>query len=290
MTPAPGDHRRGRDRKRPPALYKPTATGNGHRSTGERDLALLTINLVPERVRVSQRQKNGGRHQWDLPSARASSPSQGPTRKWHDRSNQMTTSDGRHRRSERTRKALIEAYLDLLRENQQPPTTPEIAKRAGCSVRSVFERFSDVLTLSLAAADYAVEQATAQAAVPNLDADLHTRLKSQVETRAAICEQWLPLWRALLRHQSASEELAIRIKRIRAAMVSRLALVYGPELSTLSDAEHTQLLVALDILTDFESWGRMREDHGLSIEAARDLWINAIGRMLPAAAAEQRRW
>jgi AcrR family transcriptional regulator len=85
-------------------------------------------------------------------------------------------SDGRLRRSARTRKALIEAYLDLLRENQQPPTTPEIAKRAGCSVRSVFERFSDLLTLSLAAADYAFEQAMAQAAVPNLDADLHTRL------------------------------------------------------------------------------------------------------------------
>ena len=125
----------------------------------------------------------------------------------------------------------------------------------------------------------------AQAAVPNLDADLHIRLKSQVETRAAICEQWLPLWRTLLRYHSASEELAIRIKRIRAAMVSRLALVYAPELSTLSDAEHSQLLVALDILTDFESWGRMREDHGLSIEAARDLWINAIGRMLAVAAA-----
>lgn len=107
---------------------------------------------------------------------------------------------------------------------------------------------------------------------------------AQVETRAAICEQWLPLWRALLRYQSVSEELAIRIKRIRAAMVSRLELVYRPELSTLSEAERTQLLVALDILTDFESWGRMREDHGLSIEAARDLWITAIGRMLPAAA------
>ena len=126
-------------------------------------------------------------------------------------------SDGRHRRSERTRQALIKAYLDLLREKQQPPKAPEVAKRAGCSVRSVFERFSDVLALSLAAADYSIEQAMAQAAVPNLDADLHIRLKSQVETRAAICEQWLPLWRALLRYQSASEELAIRIKRIRAA-------------------------------------------------------------------------
>ena len=192
--------------------------------------------------------------------------------------------DGRLQRSARTRKAVIEGYLDLLREKQQPPTTPEIAKRAGCSTRSVFERFSDLLTLSIAAADYAFEQAMAQAAVPNLDADLHTRLKSQVETRAAICEQWLPLWRALLRYQSVSEELAIRIKRIRAAMVSRLELVYRPELSTLSEAERMQLLVTLDILTDFESWGRMREDHGLSIEAARDLWINAIGRMLPAAA------
>ena len=148
--------------------------------------------------------------------------------------------DGRLQRSARTRKAVIEAYLDLLREKQQPPTTPEIAKRAGCSTRSVFERFSDLLTLSLAAADYAFEQAMAQAAVPNVDADLHTRLKSQVETRAAICEQWLPLWRALLRYQSVSEELAIRIKRIRAALIARLELVYEPELSTLSEAERTR--------------------------------------------------
>ena len=77
-------------------------------------------------------------------------------------------SDGRLRRSARTRNAIIEAYLDLLRENHQPPTAPEIAKRAGCSVRSVFVRFSDLLTLSLAAADYAFEQAMAQAAVPIL--------------------------------------------------------------------------------------------------------------------------
>ena len=51
----------------------------------------------------------------------------------------------------------------------------------------------------------------------------------------------------------------------------------------------SQLLVALDILTDFESWGRMREGHGLSIEAARDIWINAIGRMLPAVALDPAR-
>jgi hypothetical protein len=121
----------------------------------------------------------------------------------------------------------------------------------------------------------------AQSAIPDVDANLHTRLKAQVETRTAIWEQWLPLWRALLRYQSESEELTIRIKNIRVAMVGRLELVYRPELSTLSDAERIQLLVVLDILPDFESWGRMREGHGLSIEAARDIWINAIERILP---------
>jgi len=188
--------------------------------------------------------------------------------------------DGRRRRSKQTRQAIIEAYLDLVRANHKPPTAPQIAKRVGISTRSVFERFTDLLTLSLAVADYAFEQAVAQAAAPNLDADLHTRLKAQVEVRAAICEQWLLLWRTLLRYQSQSEKLSVRIKLIRAAMMTRLALVYGPELSMLPEPERAQLLIGLDVLTGFESWGRMREEHGLSIEAARELWINAIGRML----------
>ena len=112
--------------------------------------------------------------------------------------------DGRLLRSERTKQVLIESYLDLLRENPQIPTASDIARRAGCSVRSVFERFSDLLTLSFAAADYAFAQGMAQAVARNVDGDRQTRLKSQVETRAAICERWLPLWRALLRHQHES--------------------------------------------------------------------------------------
>ena len=189
--------------------------------------------------------------------------------------------DGRLLRSERTKQILIESYLDLLRENPQIPTASDIAKRAGCSVRSVFERFSDLLTLSFAAADYAFAQGMAQAVARNVDGDRRTRLKSQVETRATVCERWLPLWRALLRHQHESEELAFRIERMRDAMVARLQLMYSLELSTLPEAERKAVLIALEALTDFESWGRLRVRHGLSIEAARDIWITAIDRILP---------
>jgi AcrR family transcriptional regulator len=189
--------------------------------------------------------------------------------------------DGRLLRSERTKQILIEAYLDLLRENPRIPTAADIAKRAGCSIRSVFERFSDLLSLSFAAADYAFAQGMAQAVARNVDGDRQARLRSQVETRAAVCEQWLPLWRALLRHQHESEELAYRIERMRDAIVGRLQLMYRPELSTLPEAERKAVLIALEALTDFESWGRLRERHGLSVEAACEIWIAAIDRILP---------
>jgi AcrR family transcriptional regulator len=189
--------------------------------------------------------------------------------------------DGRLLRSERTKQILIEAYLDLLRENPRIPTAADIAKRAGCSIRSVFERFADLLSLSFAAADYAFAQGMAQAVARHVDGDRQTRLRSQVETRAAVCEQWLPLWRALLRHQHESEELAFRIERMRDAIVGRLELMYRPELSTLPEAGRKPVVIALEALTDFESWGRLRERHGLSVEAACEIWVAAIDRILP---------
>jgi AcrR family transcriptional regulator len=189
--------------------------------------------------------------------------------------------DGRRLRSERTKQLIIEAYLDLLRENPQVPTAAQIAERAGYSVRSVFERFADLLTLSLAVADYAFVQGAAQAVPRHVDADRQTRLRSHVETRANVCERWLPLWRTLVLNQSESDLLKIRIEYMREAFVTRLELMYRPELAQLPEPERKQLLIALETLIDFESWGRMRERHGLSVEAACDVWINAIDRMLP---------
>jgi AcrR family transcriptional regulator len=54
--------------------------------------------------------------------------------------------DGRRERSAQTRQLIIEAYLDLLRVSPRIPTASEIAAKAGCSRRSVFERFQDLLT------------------------------------------------------------------------------------------------------------------------------------------------
>jgi len=189
--------------------------------------------------------------------------------------------DGRRLRSERTRQYIIEAYMALLRQNPRPPTASQIAERAGYSVRSLFERFPDLLSLSLAAADHAFAQAHSQAAIRSAMGDRATRIRAQVETRAKTCEDWLPLWRALVLNQQISEELRLRIRRVREAIVARIMLMYRPELDSVSHVERRRTLIAIEALTDFESWARMREAAGLSFEDACTVWIRAIDRLLP---------
>lgn len=189
--------------------------------------------------------------------------------------------DGRRLRSERTRQYIIEAYLALLREGRGMPTAAQIAERAGYSVRSLFERFPDLLTLSLAAADYAFSQANTQAVIRNVDADRATRIRTQVETRGQTCEEWLPLWRSLTRNLHYSEELKVRMRRVREAVMFRIELMYRPELSAVDAVERKRFLIAVEAITDFESWARMRELYGLSPEGACTVWMRTIDRLLP---------
>lgn len=191
------------------------------------------------------------------------------------------TPDGRRLRSERTKQSIMEAYIELLRERPEIPTAAQIAARAGISTRSIFERFVDLQGLSLATADHAFALGEAQAVARDVDGDRPTRLRSHVETRARTCERWLPVWRVVVANQGKLGELRDRVRFIREAIVKRMELMYRPELAALSAEERRDLLIALESLIDFESWGRMREEHGLSFDEACSVWVRMIDRMLP---------
>jgi AcrR family transcriptional regulator len=187
--------------------------------------------------------------------------------------------DGRRLRSERTRQAIIEAFMKLLRRTPAMPKVYDIAAEAGCSVRSVFERFRDLDGLAIAAADYAIVQGQAEAVARNVGADRTTRIHSHVETRAFVCEKWLPLWRLIVRQEQP--ELRKRAAMVRSISIERLKLMYGPELSTLAELEHDRLIMALAALISLESWDQLRNSYGLSMEAAQAVWHSAIDRLLP---------
>ena len=190
--------------------------------------------------------------------------------------------DGRRLRSERTRKLIIEAYLAIVRESGRAPTAAQVAERAGYSVRSIFERFPDLDALRLAVTDQAIAEARVEGALTNTGADRATRVRTRVETRARTCEKWLPLWRVMTNQYEPSDELRGRVNLIRELVTGQFEAMFEPELSTLSDVERRHTLIAVEAMTDFESWARMREFFGLSFDEACDVWIGALNSLLPA--------
>ena len=190
--------------------------------------------------------------------------------------------DGRLERSARTRKALIEAYLDLAREKKRIPTTVEVAQRAGCSQRLIFERFGSLGQLGLAAFDNILQ--SRERTVPDdavLNAGRQARIRYQVGVRALRCETWLPVWRLVGSVQGAPTALEERIERVRSLTRARLELMYQPELGTLAEPSRKSILIALEALTDWACWGRMREHYGMSFEQASQVWIETVDRLLP---------
>jgi hypothetical protein len=65
-----------------------------------------------------------------------------------------------------------------------------------------------------------------------------------------------------------------------------MELMFAPEFAMLPDEERRQMLIALEALTDVESWARMREFFGLSFEEACLVWTQTIDRLLPKSSSE----
>jgi AcrR family transcriptional regulator len=190
--------------------------------------------------------------------------------------------DGRRLRSIRTRTAIVEAFLFLIRQKAEIPTAAAIAKKAGCSTRSVFERFSDFRELAEATFDYVLQQGLSTPVGDTLTRDRATRIAFHVKVRATNCENWLPLWRTLMRAPVGTQEfLKMRIAIVRQMSRARLQLMYDRELQSVSDWQREATLMALEALTDYEAWGRLREHYKLSIAEACKVWEAMTDRLLP---------
>ncbi len=190
--------------------------------------------------------------------------------------------DGRRVRSLRTRAAIIDAFLALLRETGGVPTAPEIGKRAGCSTRSVFERFVDFKSLYAASFDHVLQSGLSIPVDDMPTRDRATRIAFQVKVRATNCENWLPLWRVVMRADIGSADvLKARIAIVRGMSRARVELMYQPELASVSPERCEATLIALEALTDYEAWGRMREHYALSFEEACTVWRLMIDQLLP---------
>ncbi|HLB23058.1 MAG TPA: TetR/AcrR family transcriptional regulator [Dehalococcoidia bacterium] len=188
--------------------------------------------------------------------------------------------DGRVARSERTRAAIAEAMLALFREGELRPTAPQVAERAGVSLRSVFQHFEDMEALNAAVAERQFETLLNAMNLTPRDGPLDRRIEVFVAERAKLHESITPVRRAALLVEPFSKVIASRLRWARRRGRTEVAKVFRIELESRLAAERRELLEALTMAGSWSAWEALRAHQGLSAAHAQRVMARTVRALL----------
>lgn len=180
--------------------------------------------------------------------------------------------DGRLERSLRTRRLLIDAFIDLVRATGEMPSAEALAARAGRSIRIVFDRFETLD--SLAAEAFQQELSSYDLVLPaGLPAQaFDVRLAWYVQARAHACEAWRGLWPLMAPFLVKDTRCAAWANVLAKMERERCERLFDAELQRFSRAGRERLLLSLAILLSSETWARLRDGDRMTENAALLLW------------------
>ncbi len=194
----------------------------------------------------------------------------------------VAISDGRRRRRELGRTAVIDAVIDELLEEHGPPTAERVAARSGVSVASVFRYFATLDDLRREGIQRHLERIDHLIAVPNIgEGSLTKRVDGVVSARLVYYERAAPIARLARRQAADVPELAVTLRRVRSTLTDQLDHQFDLELSAVTRATRRQTVGALATLTSFESWDQLTAaGFGRTVIAAT--WRRSITAILTA--------
>jgi AcrR family transcriptional regulator len=194
-----------------------------------------------------------------------------------DRNHPESPVDGRSLRSVRTRRSVIEAFLDLLNEGEEQPTSHQVADRSGVSPSTIFRLFEDLDGMYAEALSIQAERvADLLVPIPPGGA-VEDRVERQVRARRRLYEKVAPLIRFHSRQVPGSPGARSNREQVNAYFRAELAALFAAELSRAPE----RTLDAIDALTSWEMWERLRTTQGLSVRQAEKMirvWVvSALG-------------
>ncbi len=186
-----------------------------------------------------------------------------------------TTTDGRKLRSEDSKRRIVSAMLELVRDGKIAPTAEEVAKRAQVGLRTVFRRFRDMESLYAEMAGAIDERIASIIDDYTRQDDWRINLNRMVERRLQVYEIVMPYRVAAeaLKFQSTIL-LTQHMKFVREERQRLLALM--PE-SLLSDSV---LMEGLEAALSFDMWNQLRNDQRLNADEAGGVVKRIVSSLL----------
>ena len=182
--------------------------------------------------------------------------------------------DGRVRRAERTRAAMLDAMISLIDRGNIRPTADEVAREAGVGLRTVFRHFKDMETLYGALARRSASEGLAEFDDPTPTGLLDERLDDLLDRRTRFLERYSARVRAssILRQRSpVLEKQMVQL----ATITRKQMLAWLPELKT----PDPNIANAFEAARSWGNWEQLRREQGMSAEDARSA-ISIMARAL----------
>ena len=183
-------------------------------------------------------------------------------------------SDGRVRRSERSREAIVTALIDLIGGGIETPTAKQVAERGRVGIRTVFRHFSEMESLYAAMDAVLYTEAERTFLAGDRSGAFDDRVKGLVRSRCAGYEKFAPFLRASIVFRRRSAFIETRKRQTRMALRDDL-FSWLPELR-----EAPRVTIdGLEMITSFEAWDRLRSDQKLAAKAVHAC-VEALARAL----------
>ncbi len=188
--------------------------------------------------------------------------------------------DGRSARAERTRAAIVDAHVALMREGVLRPTGEQITGRAGVSPRSLWVHFSDLEELFTATASEILERQEARFVAVDPGLALRARVAGFCRQRADLLEHIAPLARASVLREPFSDTLRDYHRRHLDLVRAEAESLFAAELTVLPARGRTTLLDAVVAASTWGAWVTLRDRLGLDVGAARSVLETTVGALL----------
>ncbi len=182
--------------------------------------------------------------------------------------------------STRRRVRAIDAFIDLVLEGNLPPTTEQVAERAGISMATLFRYFETLDVMRRDAAVRTLERFPLLHVSDVGEGPLRERVERFAATRVALWEKvhlLAQLQRSIVLQDPGAAEM---VDFVRGVMADEVRKHFAPELQGLTSAQRDDAVALVASLTSVESWEQFRNTYGRSPLQTRRAWAQAIHAIL----------
>jgi AcrR family transcriptional regulator len=194
----------------------------------------------------------------------------------HRSSEKEPESDGRRRRSQRSRERILHALAEALSEPDLELTPEQLAARSGYSISTIFRHFGDQEGLARAMRGLVMSRVQTILGAGPFAGSEDERARELVRRCAAVFETVGPFIRTMSRNRYAVEEEGPRAQQIDRLVRGLILEALGDVLDGRHDATGEMLAAVLSPGT----WSHMRTTQGHGAERATELLETTVRRLL----------